>query len=339
MLKVWKTHKVATINIQKRKVQEKLAAMPSVKNDTIKVTRNRIALLNTLRIRFQLLDRYLFEVLKMMDKYDQTTLASTATDSNFKSKRAAQLAKLLGIAPVGGDYRSSNSLLTADDLDKDILITRRILLAMMEVRKTNANIELEIVLEQDTLERLTRYRDTSIQAVNLANFYQIGILGVLADGVIGLADYQKAGTLNNRLTIISGLTAGGLAVMAFLMRRGGISLTKHDPNMLGPCLAIESPAKQNYTPLTLDYLSRPNPDSQNQQTRFELLLDYWQSMHLVGVDMKKPKNFEKVAAIGEHHHFWDENIKMIQSRVTMLFDLEAVVNHMEDDISILIKEI
>src|SRR5690606_34918288 len=78
VLWVWKSHKVATVNLENRKIQEKLAAMPSVKNDTIKITSNRIALLNTLRIRFQLLDRHLFEILRLMDKCQRVPAAQSA---------------------------------------------------------------------------------------------------------------------------------------------------------------------------------------------------------------------------------------------------------------------
>lgn len=340
LLAIWKRDKTTTLNLANRKNQEKLAGMPSIKYDTIKFTQNRVSLLNGLRVRLQLFDQDLSNLLAAtkprIHSWPGQPAAASALD-----KRVLSIARMLDVAGlverIGAERNRGAS--AQERHDERLIITRAVLAAMLEVRKTVANIELETAIEKDAQSRLKRYRDLGIQLTNHANFYQIGILGVIADGPLGLSSDKNAALYNERLTIISGLMACGLAAAAFAQRFGGIRLKKAHPNMLGSALDIKNAAQERYSPLVLEYLNVPDPESPRALTRRQELIRYWTSARLLTINVKKESTAQKAAATGEHHHWWNENIRLISNRINMLYDLRSVASLMERDLAHLIAAV
>ena len=318
----------------------------SKKKDTIKILRNRVTLLGSLRVRLQLLDQQLLRVLNATapsEKIEKSlpTASDTLKKVNENAWRTAVLIGAAGQANRILEFQTNSKFSTPQDsyrlLDAQVDLTRKLLVAKLEIQKTAANIEQEIAYEKTASDRLKRYRDTGIQLTNIANFYQIGVLGIVFSGILGLSSKKNAALYADRINVVSGLTIIGLASLAFLQKPGGVRLKKPDPNMLGPCLSIDSPAKNRYAPLLLSYLKEKDPKSARNLTRGEELLEFWQNTTVIDINMKKPANHEKVAATGKHHHWWNERIKLIENRVNMLFDLRSVVNLMERDLSELLQ--
>ncbi|MBI4534211.1 MAG: hypothetical protein HY711_09740 [Candidatus Melainabacteria bacterium] len=344
LIEVWKQHKVSTLNVNERKVQEKLAAMSSVKNDTIQIVSNRVRLLDSLRVRLQLFDQQLLEIIKAIRRDTGISTpgnAALVAPVQTLDKAVLETAELLGVKSTIERISSLKGRggRNEDLIDYQLDVTREILAAMLEVRRTSAQVELEIADETFAMDRLIRYRDLANLAINLGNFYQIGILGVIIDGPLGLSSKPREKIIGNRMTIVSGLTTIGLASFVFLLRRGGIRLKGARPNMLGPAFSIDSSATGRFSPLVLKYLDDVDPRSPKKSTRRQELIEYWRHAQLLPVTIKDRSTAEKVSATGKSHHWWNEGIKLLRTRITMLFDLRSMVNLMESDFAELLKAI
>ncbi|MBX9693231.1 MAG: hypothetical protein K2Z81_12655, partial [Cyanobacteria bacterium] len=60
-------------------------------------------------------------------------------------------------------------------------------------------------------------------------------------------------------------------------------------------------------------------------SRREELIKYWKESKVLNVDIKRDSVVQKLSAEGKSHHWWCETIKLINNRITMLFDLRAVL--------------
>lgn len=339
---IWKNNKVATINVHNSKNQAKLAAMPNIKSDTIKIVHNRIVLLSSLQVMFESFAPNLHALLVATNPSlrinDSNQYASA--DLQGLSKYARTGAKLLNAEPqiesllsLKKQVPSSNTNL----IEQQLALTRQIISAMLEVRMTAANLDIDIATETQNLNRLLRQRDFATQLTNVANFYQINILGIIIDGPLGLSSKEKYQTYDNNLTIVSGLLAIGLGSAAFLERKGGIRLSKAEPNMLGPCFNLDSSAKARYSPLLLKFLNSPSPATSGKLSRREELIEYWKRSKLLDLNVKKVATAQKVSATGPKHHWWNETIKLLKNRVDMLYDVKAVVDIMDIDLGELLN--
>ena len=342
LLNIWARKKVATVDISKPKVKERLASMPDIESDNIKLVRNRITLLDSLRIQLQLMDEELLELLTATstrannDTSSGEKTASIEGDRTFRN--TAQLLKVDKQTAAWSSLRKNVDSTNPNLTPLYLSLTRAALTGMLEVQATSNNVELDIVNEQTALDSLARKRDLAIELTNIANFYQIGILGVITDGPLGLSSRPKNQTYAQRLQIIEGLTAVGLASTAFLMRKGGIRGQAPQPNMLGTIFDLQSPADNKYTPIVLDYLDLKTTIGAESVTRKEQLIRYWQQSNVLTIgNVANPKKAQKVSAYGKNHHRWNENIKLIRNRVTMLYDLRSIVNIIDEDLALFLK--
>ncbi len=343
LLAIWKRDKVATINYDDPENQMRLSAMPGAKKDTIKILRNRANLLASLRVRFQFLDQELLDALEATEPGARISTSTVGSDDSLRVNneptwRTAQLIGAINEANRINELRRKGAS-AADLFEPRLSFTRQLLKAKLEVRKTSANIEQEIAAEQTEVDNLKRYRDMSVQLTNIGNFYQIGVLGVISDGLLGLSGKANSEYRANVVNIVSGSMVTGLGTFAYLLRSGGVRLKSPPPNMLGPCLSVESPAKKLYAPLLIRYLNDEDPLSSPRQTRAAELLEFWKNSRILSIDIGKAEVQEKVSASGKHHRWWNERIKLIENRINMLFDLRSVINMLEGDLSKLMETV
>lgn len=339
--RIWKVRKVTTVNLEKNKIKKMISNFGFTK-DNIKIVSNRITLLDSLRIQIQLVHEQLYDLL--LATHHHWTPSEKLVDSEIANLTATdtQTANLLDL---GWQLKEIKRLKTAkpgsSELnDRYIEVTRGLTKAMLDSNKVSANLEVETVIEQTALDRLSRYRNLSVQLTNLLNFYQLGILGVVEDGFLGQTTDFKTNQAGNIVNIISGMSTATLGTLAFLLRRGGIRLKSPNANMLGPALNVESTGKEKYSPLLLKFLEAPDILSADKLTHKQVLMNYWKTANLLSIkDVTKPANAEKIAASGKHHHWWNENMKLLRNRVTMMHDLKSVLNLVDRNISSLAKKI
>lgn len=253
----------------------------------------------------------------------------SAIDSSPLTKQGQEAARLLGMEHEIQRYlelKNSGNSLNQEALRLQLAITRKILTAGLELRTTSAKIDKEIVVERQVVDKLTRKRDFILAATNNANFLQLSILSIIIDGPLEESHNNNTVYHGNVLNIVSGLTVGALAGLTILEQKGGTRPNKAPTNMLGQTLGLEPPDTEKLPPLLWTYLNSVSPDSTKNLTRRQQLIEYWRSRKVLSINIQKPKTVERVSALGPHHHKSSETIKLINSRITMLFDLRAMVD-------------
>ncbi len=312
---LWKQYSVSTMSLNKPGNLDKLASMPSCKFDTIKVVLNRISLLTSLSEQLGQFDTELLALLR--ETFPQASYANAGDAPQNINKFARGAAVLLGVQALVND--ASNR---PDDQNTRLQITRDIIEAFLDASVDANLIEREILIESQIVNKMTRQRDMAVQMTNIANFYQIGILGIISDALPLYAGKNNA-LYANRVNIVSGGLILGLAGAATLETQGGLRTKHANPNHLGEVFA--KPTSVRLSPLMVRYLDAPSPFSETNLSRRQELIKYWKESKLLNIDVSKEANIEKLSAEGKAHHWWNENIKLINNRITMLYDLRALL--------------
>ena len=73
------------------------------------------------------------------------------------------------------------------------------------------------------------------------------------------------------------------------------------------------------------FLDSPAPRSTTNLSRREELVKYWQESKVLNVNLDKPTAVDKLVADGKGHHRLSETINLINNRISMLYDLKAVI--------------
>ena len=313
LLEFWNKN-VATFDLENKRSLEKLGSMPSCKRDTIKLVLNRIALLSSLREQFNEFDRDLLELLR---KVWPVTIASSSPGVNSRLNSPANgAATLLGV----------QGLLSTDrqlDQNTKLLITRQVLDGFLSMNADTDVVGHEIDLEYQVLDRMVRQRNRIIQLTNNANFLQLGILGLVSDS-LGLSNNSQNVLAGDHITIISGYLINGLALATILEQRGGLRPSKAVPNALNTAFLKDSQYVK-LSPIMVRYLNTVAPISKTNRTRREELIKYWNESKVLSVNVKRDSVVQKLTAEGKAHRWWSESINLINNRITMLFDLRAVL--------------
>lgn len=307
----WTEKRISTIDLDNPRNCEKLASMPSCKSDTINLVVNRIALLSSLRNEFDQFDGYLVGMLGNVWARPQALAESNAPNVSPSVVATAKLLKVEGLLVPGNT-----------DSSRELLLDRIVFGAFLEANTDADVIMREMTVESQVLSRMKRQRDLAIQLTNIANFYQLGILGIIADslGLSTNANYVLAG---DRINIISGYLVASLALMALAERHGFIRTKEPEPNLIASAFDNQ-PHAVTLSPTSAGYLDLPSALNASMSRRQELL-EYWRSSKVLNINVSKQSNIEKLTAEGMGHHWWTESITLIQNRVTMLFDLRAII--------------
>ncbi len=180
----------------------------------------------------------------------------------------------------------------------------------------------EVDHEFKILDRMERQRDRIIQLTNNVNFLQQSTIGFIA-GSFGLAGTNSDVLATNRLSIVSAGVSSGLALASMVELRGGWRPDKATPNALGAAFKKETVYK--LSPVTIRYLNAVAPNSPLNLSRRETLIKYWKESKVLSVNIKRDSTVQKLCVEGKAHHWWSETIHLINNRITMLFDLRAVM--------------
>ena len=334
---IWKKFKVSNMSLDNQKNRDKLAAMPSVKYDTIKIVTNRISLLQSLKAGLEEFDTQMFQLMKQTEATpaNSTSRIADSADEGL-SKSAAELAHLLDVRAPLDRVRSGAS--SAEKLQMQALITRRVVEAQLDVRRSVDELDKEIAIEQQVLDKLTRQRDMAIAIANNANFFQLNTLTYLTDGVLGLSDVKYHQLYADRLNEVSGFMVGGFALLSVFCQHGGLRTSKAPQNMLGSAFGLNNSAEATkLSPLILTYFNSISPESTSGMTRRSELTSYWKHAHLLSTNMEKKSSIERLAANGRAHHFWSENIKTLTNRIYALYDLRAQIDTMDVGLADLLR--
>jgi hypothetical protein len=261
---------------------------------------------------------------------EPSNAGANGATSPVLTEQAAEAARLLGIyEPVQklialkGEGSKSK---TSERLKLELSIVRKIMTTGLELRAVSAHFDREIVVERQALDKLSRQRDNAVAMTNSANFLQLGILSIIIDGPLEETRSRPRILNGNRLNIVSGFTVGGLAAISLAEQRGGIRHRRPDPNLLGQTLGLDCPEDERLPSYLWTYLNSASPNVLDGATRRERLIRYWQSAKVLPVNIQKQSTMEQISAFGPRYRQWCESIKLINARITMLFDLRAIVD-------------
>lgn len=328
LISIWKNNAITTMNIDDPKVREKLAAMPSLKKDTINLVNNRTELLTSLEQTFEDFDGDLLALYQEVYAHHSGGNASDLA-LFLKTGNTAAFSATSPTTRIAPDSleRSANAFFdSAADPENKELATYAVLEALLEQSADANMISKTILTETQILHRMTRARDKVINLTNLANFYQIGILGVTYNG-IGLSARSQNVLYADRINIVSGYMVSNLALLALAETRGGWRPGSPEPNALSS--AFKLPYKEDYktrlSPFVVHHLDSEAPYSSQRLSRRNELIAHWKNSKAFSVNVEKPGIAEKLSATKEKTHFWDESIKLVRNRIYMLYDLKAVV--------------
>ncbi len=322
LLRIWKQNRVVTVDLDNQHNREQLASMPGCKKDTISLCTNRIALLSSLRSQFDQFDGSLLGLLKSAWAPPEVLAGSNLSNLSPSVVTTAKLLRADGLL----DTANSNT-------GNGLLFDKMVLEGFLDTNNDADVLMSEITVETQVLDRMKRQRDLAIQLTNISNFYQIGILGCVSDslGLSTKANYVLAG---NRINIVSGFLVSNLALLALLERRGFVRPTKPEVNLIASVLN-KQPAEPNMigglptkqpelSPTSARYLDLPS-GLDSSMSRRQKLLAYWHDSKILNINISKESNIQKLTAEGKGYHWWDESIKLISNRVSMLYDLRAVL--------------
>lgn len=245
--------------------------------------------------------------------------------------QAQEAARLMGIEDQVNrllEFKKNGKLDIYDQeaLELQLSLVRKIMTTGMQLRSLSAKFDREITFEQQALDKLTRERDFAVSLTTNANFLQLSILSMIIDGPLEQTKDRRKILNGNRLNIVSGLTVGGLALLALYQQKGGTRHSKVEANLLGQTLGVDSPESEKLPPILWQYLNSPAADTAGGLTRRQQLTEYWETAKVLPINIKKAGTVEQVSASGPRHRQRCESIKLITARVTMLFDLRAMSN-------------
>lgn len=330
---LWSKENVATINLKKSGNLEKLASMPSCKWDSIKLVNNRIALLTSLQEQFWQFDQELLELLRKAWPDSSASIASNTSGASLPLNASANgAAKLLGVQ--GLMVASTNEQI---DEHSKMLITRQVMEGFLDANSDSNILGHQIVVETQVRDRMERQKDKMVQLANIANFYQLGILGVISDSM-GLSSNSKNVLNADRVNIVSGYLIASFALASVAASHGGFRPGKAEPNGLGAAFGKES-AYVKMSPLMMRYLNGASPLSKTNLSRREELVKYWKETKVFNVNIDRESAVEALSAEGRAHRQWCETIKLINNRVFMLYDLRAVLRTSNQGFDELIKSL
>ncbi|HEY9677651.1 MAG TPA: hypothetical protein V6C76_06565 [Drouetiella sp.] len=311
LMEYWNNNKVVTADLRNKRILEKLASMPSCKWDTINLVLNRTALLSTLQEQYNEFDG---ELLDLLRKGWPVTLARSQSQDQSNNSLGAT-ASLLGVQGI---------VIANQQMDEKskLLVTRQVLDGFLSVTADANVISQEVDLEFKVLDRLNRQRDKVVQLTNNINFLQAGTLGLIG-GSLGLAGTDADVLATNRISIVSSAVGSGLALASMLEQHGGWRPDRAKPNALGAVFGKEY--EHRFSPTTIRYLNAIPTDSKSNLSRRQVLIKYWKTAKIVDMNVGKESVIEKLCVAGSAHHWWSETIRLINNRITMLFDLKGVM--------------
>lgn len=337
LLDIWKKFRVSNMSLENQKNREKLAAMPNVKSDTIKIVTNRISLLQSLKAGLEEFDIELYQLVGETEATSPTASTRIAdTSDEGLTRPAAEIAKLLDVQGPLDNVRSGATGLAK--LRMQTMITRRIVQAQLDVRRTVDELDKEIAIEQQQLDKLNRQRDMAVAIANNCNFFQLNILAFLTDGILGLSDVKYHTLYANRLNEVSGMMVGGFALLSAISQFGGIRTTKTPQNMLGSAFGLNNRSEATkLSPRLMTYFNSVAPESTTGMTRKSELVSYWKHARVLSTNIEKRSGLERIAANGSAHHFWSETIRLLTNRVFALYDLRAQIDTMDSGLADLLR--
>jgi len=241
---------------------------------------------------------------------------------------AEELATLLNIKPLVEKLRAAKAS-GSPEATRPIEQTRllcmwKIFIALQEVRKVVAVLNVEIARSNESFNSLTAKRNMTTNVLNTATFMQYGILGTI-DKSMNLKFGQPIPSVEIN-TVMFGI---GTALPTIALFAPSIFKEKIDspPNTLAHIFnASFRPADADKSYLW-KFINSPIPGSNSPLTRREILIKHWEDF--ANLDIKDSKGMRRLAAMPSAEENLTESVRILGARIALLQDLKTHVEEFD----------
>lgn len=263
-----------------------------------------------------------------------TTSSSRISPTLGLDGGASEAARLLQLEPVLAELKLLQASSDNSERKKELQITllETLLSGFLDMHVAANKCQEEINYQYDVvLSQMYARRGRFLQKTYEANFIQTGTIGACA-GWSYLKGYSKAG---NELFIIADAIGLGLTTVSLMGTHGGWRRNQSPPNSLADFFNLRSADEQEFSPLVQSYLNSASPKRSDGKTRREYLLDVWNQRHIAYVNLKSPRNLEKLASMPSCK--WD-TIGLVNNRIALLTSLREQFWQFDEDVLDLLRK-
>lgn len=219
---------------------------------------------------------------------------------------------------------------TDNKIDKQLILTKRVLQHALEVRSASDQIDNQLSDEYTAKGSILTSRARGIQYNNILNFTQSGILGIVSQGLVMKGKNNHA----NAIDLVAGSTLLVLSTAALIQARIGRRPAKPELNVLAHVLVPGASSKEPIPPSVRQYLNSPAAES--GMTRRESLIKRWRTAGVITTNLQNERNFGKLSASVNPSR--RETIQLINDRIVMLHDVKTTIESMDKQLVSALKE-
>jgi hypothetical protein len=220
-----------------------------------------------------------------------------------------------------------NIELTEDirDLKEDIL--EKIEQTRLEIDFTQAELAVDIAIQNELLRAYTETRDNKVNEVNKLSFRTNGILWAVAEGLdIPTYSHPRYSISSGTIGILAGLVPSVFSLVALNGLKGGHYEDTTRPNMLCKVFGYPSTPQIDYPDSVMAYLKSVPPAHPDWKPRIDYIIDRWASDENIHSFTDRNSHKQTTAVTG----FEKSNltIDLVSDRLTMLQQLSAIIYQM-----------
>jgi hypothetical protein len=243
---------------------------------------------------------------------------------------AREAASLLGILPkverliqIRNSKTDPDSVPTDEEMDLKVDVLDKVLGASLEVRMITDRIDRELTWSFAIMNMLQSKRQRNLNILFTANFLEAGILGVIAGGYF----LKKQDQTGIEILLVSASIGLGLTALSIMGSRSGKRKIDGKTTILADVFHLPQPEPEHSFGLITRFLNSPQPDSSDNKTRIEILVDNWKE-HRFLRKIDEP-NLVRLASAQPEARKMKENIGLISTRIHMLSDTQLSVEQLD----------
>ena len=240
---------------------------------------------------------------------------------------AEEIADLFNVRPLADQIRQARdahvSPLPRSIEQARLICLYRLYIASEETRKAVASIDFELAKSNQSLGALSAKRDAARNMLTTLNFAQGGSLGIIKQSLSFPGGAKVAA--RQEIAMSSFGTSIALSLVNLLLPSIWSRKIDSSPNSLAKVFYDSSRPDDATNSYLWKFLNSPIPGSPNGETRKAILLKHLDTISRV--DPLDEKTHKRLAAMPDPGREYDENIKILNQRITLLHDLET---HLEE---------
>lgn len=256
--------------------------------------------------------------------------ASNPASASGLTPAAREAASLLGILPkverliqIRNSKTDPNAIPTDEEMDLKVDVLDKVLGASLEIRMVSDRIDRELSWSFAIMDMLQSKRQRNLNLLFAANFLEAGILGVIASTYF----LKKQDQTGIEILLVSASVSLGLSALSIMSSRSGKRKIDGKTTILADVFHLPQPEPQHTFGLITRFLNSSPPDSTDNKSRMEILVDNWKEKRFLR-KLDEP-NLVRLASAQPAARKMKENIGLISTRIHMLSDTQLSVEQLD----------